>query len=65
LAQNFAIGAESAGLKVFRCANHDEALEVLRTLPLNKGWHILVKGSRGMRMESIVQALLNSEGAGG
>jgi UDP-N-acetylmuramoyl-tripeptide--D-alanyl-D-alanine ligase len=65
LAQNFADGAESAGLKVFRCTNHDEALAVLRTLPLSKDWHILVKGSRGMRMERIVQALLNSEGAGG
>jgi UDP-N-acetylmuramoyl-tripeptide--D-alanyl-D-alanine ligase len=65
LAQNFAAGAESAGLKVFRCANHDEALDVLRTLPLDKNWHVLVKGSRGMRMEKIVQALLSSEGAGG
>jgi UDP-N-acetylmuramoyl-tripeptide--D-alanyl-D-alanine ligase len=65
LAQNFAAGAESAGLKVFRCANHDEALDVLRNLPLNKNWHVLVKGSRGMRMEKIVQALINSEGEGG
>ncbi|MGM0651291.1 MAG: UDP-N-acetylmuramoyl-tripeptide--D-alanyl-D-alanine ligase [Bacillota bacterium] len=56
--------AKKAGMKVFHCANHQEALEVLGKLNLKKDWHVLVKGSRGMQMEKIVQALIQAKGAG-
>ncbi len=64
LARSYADGAEAVGLKVYRCADHQEALQVIKTLPLKKGSYVLVKGSRGMRMEKIVEALCQEEGAG-
>ncbi len=56
--------AGKAGLKGCHCTSHEEALEVLEKLNLAKDWHILVKGSRGMQMEKIVQALTREKGAG-
>ncbi len=56
--------AEKAGVKVFRCSNHDQALNYLCELNLNNKWYILVKGSRGMRMEKIVEKLILKEEAG-
>ena len=55
--------AEKSGLKAYHCSSHNEALETLEKLNLEKDWHILVKGSRGMQMERIVQALIKEEGA--
>jgi len=59
--------ALKAGMTVFTYTSHEEALQRLSKLPLDQGWHILVKGSRGMRMDQIVNALLGGdpEGAGG
>jgi len=64
LARGFAEGARRAGLKVYICADHDQALEVLSGMALDEGWFILVKGSRGMKMEQIVRALTGAEGEG-
>lgn len=50
--------ALSLGLSAKSCSDHGEVLAALKTLPLEKGWFVLVKGSRGMKMEKIVQALL-------
>lgn len=53
-------GAKEAGMsaqRIFTCSEHAEALKVLKTLPLERGF-VLVKGSRGMSMENIVNALL-------
>ncbi len=64
LAQYIAEGAENSGFSALRCVDHREALRVLESLSLGKGWYVLVKGSRGMRMEKIVEALCREEGAG-
>lgn len=59
LAQFIAQGAGDAGLpqeRVHHCATNSEALEVLQKI-LKPGDAILIKGSRGMRMEEIVQEL--------
>jgi UDP-N-acetylmuramoyl-tripeptide--D-alanyl-D-alanine ligase len=56
--------AEKAGVTVCRCSNHDQAHEYLSELSLDNKWYILVKGSRGMRMEKIVEKLISSEEAG-
>jgi UDP-N-acetylmuramoyl-tripeptide--D-alanyl-D-alanine ligase len=55
-----AAGAAAAGLPAAACRSHAEALEaVKRALPPGSaGWYILVKGSRGMRMETIVRSLM-------
>ncbi len=53
-------GAKEAGFlpeMVFNCTDHDGAVKVLQSLPLQKA-HVLVKGSRGMFMEKIVDQLL-------
>ncbi len=65
LARIMAKGAENAGMRVYPCVDHDQALQVLKKLPLDKNWSILVKGSRGMKMEIIVHALTGEKGAGG
>jgi UDP-N-acetylmuramoyl-tripeptide--D-alanyl-D-alanine ligase len=67
LMQTAAGEALQAGMTVFSYRSHGEALRRLEKLPLGQGWHILVKGSRGMRMDQIVTALMsnNPEGAGG
>ena len=53
------------GLTVYTCTNHDQALSVLKKLPLDKDWTVLVKGSRGMQMEKIAHPLIKEEGVGG
>ncbi len=58
LAQKIAETAAAEGLAAEACTDHAQALAALKRLPLDAGTYILVKGSRGMRMEAIVQALL-------
>jgi UDP-N-acetylmuramoyl-tripeptide--D-alanyl-D-alanine ligase len=64
LARGFAEGAGRAGLTVYPCSDHEEALTAIKSLPLDEDWFVLVKGSRGKRMEIIVKALTGGEGAG-
>lgn len=56
--------AAKAGLSVSKCRDHDQALLALSKLPLTKGWYVLVKGSRGMQMEKIVNKLVEEKEAG-
>lgn len=58
--------ALAAGMTVFPCSDHAAALARLQKLPLDRGWHILVKGSRGMQMDKIVDLLRGNhqEGTG-
>ena len=65
LAHIIAGGASGSGISVYDCTDHDQALAVLKSLPLDENWYVLVKGSRGMQMEKIVQSLIREEGAGG
>ncbi len=58
LAGEIAAGARELGAEAVTCRDHEQALQVIAGLPLKEGWHILVKGSRGMRMERLVCALL-------
>jgi UDP-N-acetylmuramoyl-tripeptide--D-alanyl-D-alanine ligase len=60
LAGHIAGGAVDAGFppeKSFRCAEYDSAINILEGL-LREGDVVLVKGSRGMRMERFVHYLL-------
>ncbi len=57
--------AKNAGLEVFPCKDHEQALSRLEQLGLDENWYVLVKGSRGMQMEKIVHSLIREEGAGG
>lgn len=59
--------ALAAGMTVYAYQTHEDALCRLSKLPLDRGWHILIKGSRGMHMDQIVASLLepDPEGAGG
>ncbi len=53
-------GAKEAGImpqNIFCCRDHKAALKVLQSLPLEQSY-VLVKGSRGMAMETIVKALM-------
>lgn len=55
-AQNIGVGAIDNGLdkdNIFICGNNQEVIKVLDSL-IKKGDTILVKGSRGMKMEEIV-----------
>lgn len=64
LAAAAAEGAVSAGLaaqRVFHCDDNPRAIRVLEDL-LQDGDVVLVKGSRGMKMEQIVQHLAHSHG---
>jgi UDP-N-acetylmuramoyl-tripeptide--D-alanyl-D-alanine ligase len=55
LAANIAKRASLCGIdKVVACSNHEEAQEVLNKL-LKPGDTILIKGSRGMKMETIIK----------
>lgn len=62
LAASIHDGATGAGLppeKAFHCGANDEAIKVLEQL-LSAGDTVLIKGSRGMKMEQIVQHLVAS-----
>ncbi len=65
LARGFAEGARSAGLEARTCEDHDQALAVLAGMDLDENWFVLVKGSRGMKMEKIVKVLMDEEGGAG
>ncbi|MEW5786084.1 MAG: UDP-N-acetylmuramoyl-tripeptide--D-alanyl-D-alanine ligase [Bacillota bacterium] len=58
LAGEAAAAARAAGLAAIACADHAEAVSALNELPLDQSWTVLVKGSRGARMDQLVQALL-------
>ncbi len=63
LAAAAAEGAVQAGMardRVFPCTEHAGALNILKDLLLN-GDVVLVKGSRGMKMETIVREILKFE----
>jgi UDP-N-acetylmuramoyl-tripeptide--D-alanyl-D-alanine ligase len=62
-AAELAAGARDAGLPEDRiriCQSHEEVIGVLQAL-LRPGDRILVKGSRGMRMDKIAAALLSDQ----
>ena len=63
LGAEIAAGAAAAGLPAVACPTHDAAVEAVWRAAPEAGWCILVKGSRGMQMERIVEKLLgNGEG---
>ena len=52
-------GAEAAGMPgtaIFSCATHVQAADLLQQLAEKNDW-ILLKGSRGMKMEEVLYAL--------
>lgn len=58
LARNIVAAAQEQGItKAISCANHAEAEKVLREL-VQPGDTILIKGSRGMKMENMVKMFL-------
>ncbi|MDD2554291.1 MAG: UDP-N-acetylmuramoyl-tripeptide--D-alanyl-D-alanine ligase, partial [Desulfotomaculaceae bacterium] len=62
LAEAIHTGAAGAGLrpgKGVHCGDNDEAIKVLEKI-LGAGDTVLVKGSRGMKMEQIVLRLVKS-----
>ena len=54
-------GAEAGGAKALAFEQVDELISVVRG-ELDDGDWLLVKGSRGMRMERVVQAVTEAEG---
>jgi UDP-N-acetylmuramoyl-tripeptide--D-alanyl-D-alanine ligase len=59
LSEQTAIGAQQGGLaanRILRAGNHDEAIDLLKK-GIQPGDRVLVKGSRGMKMERICAAL--------
>ncbi len=62
LSRGFAEGACNAGLRASSCDTHREVLEKLAEIPLNNDWYVLIKGSRGMRMETVVRGLTGEKG---
>lgn len=49
--------AEKRKVKVYSCDNNQQAWEYLKELPLSEGNCILLKGSRGIKLEEIVAKL--------
>ncbi len=62
LARHMAEAAAEKGVNTYPCPDHSEAIKALQEMNLGSEWVVLVKGSRGMRMEVIVDALSNAEG---
>ena len=63
LSRHTAQGAKDAGMdgtKIFHCMEPNDAVIYLRTF-LGPGDAVLVKGSRGMRLERIVDVLVNTQ----
>ncbi|MDY0039272.1 MAG: UDP-N-acetylmuramoyl-tripeptide--D-alanyl-D-alanine ligase [Desulforhabdus sp.] len=63
LAAEIGKGALEAGMSqgtCFHASSHRQIVTLLRSLGVRDSW-ILVKGSRGMRMERVVQGLVNAE----
>lgn len=58
LARDAAAAARESGLAAQDCANNEEAWAAVRKIAPGRGWYILVKGSRGMRMEKLAELLL-------
>jgi len=59
LAGEAAAAAQEEGLLVRVCVDHQEALAAILEISPDRDWYILVKGSRGMRMEKVTQQLLS------
>ncbi|MFC1699141.1 UDP-N-acetylmuramoyl-tripeptide--D-alanyl-D-alanine ligase [Candidatus Omnitrophota bacterium] len=62
LAKNIASAAQAAGMSpdaIRACHNTAEAADSLQRL-INQGDTVLIKGSRGMQMENLVQCFINS-----
>jgi UDP-N-acetylmuramoyl-tripeptide--D-alanyl-D-alanine ligase len=63
LAQEIGKGAVERGMSSEACyhaQHHEEIVQLLKSQDLTDSW-VLVKGSRGMTMERVVQGLINSE----
>ncbi len=58
LAGQIAAEAGQKGVKAVACRDHKEALGEILDLPLQEGWYLLVKGSRGAKMERIVSSFM-------
>ncbi len=54
--------AKKMGIDVFSCKDHEEALAILSNIVMSDDWSVLVKGSRGMKMDLVVQGLEESKG---
>ena len=52
-----ASGAAGAEFPAVACPDHDGAVKAVQRAGPQAGWYILVKGSRGMQMEAIVEKL--------
>ncbi len=62
LGAEIAAGAAAAGLPAEACRSHAQALDAVRRrlAEPGAGWYVLVKGSRGMHMERIVDTLMET-----
>ncbi len=57
-AEQIAVAARKFGITVVVCSNHEQAINSLREL-LIPGDTVLIKGSRGMKMETILSAFID------
>ncbi len=55
--------AEKMGVIVYGYEDHEGAIKRLQEMEMDEQWHLLAKGSRGMRMEKIIEALIGEKGA--